>query len=355
MDTEESRKRHYRADEDHWSEKRPRQQQGATSASDTPHSPSAPARNPAEATLVLSVEDMIAVPLDFLFRVVPQPSLSNHTSAATASSQPARHKPLLSRAEAQCLLSVAMLAYEMDSLTALASAALRQRRSYGSLGRKLEKSYSPYLRPIVPLLQVVANQVPTDTLDKIQSESEQVVADLRATAATLRQFSEQNWNLSESLMDSMSGTSGELVAKEKRRLSDVQEEVFSRIESLLDGSDQLSNDLFQGELGSMKDYCARLLAQKEETLSLCPEASSDSPMSEASERVSQPLLEEKENAPSQSSFQQRQQIVLEEVYGSPNGGSETPSCRGPSNTQNAAEVLSSLGKVARGGGTSDTP
>lgn len=382
MDTEESRKRSRQADEDHWGGSEKRFQNGDDET--TPHSlvPNTSAGLPEHASAgdddndaesdndgtepaesVSTVEEMIAVPLDFLFRVVPQTtsafSMSMPTSTsngtATATSQPQRHhKPLLSRAEAQCLLTVALLAHELDSLVALSAKALEQRRSYGSFARKLEKSNNPFLRPMLFLLDVVGHHVPTNGLEKIQNELDSVTQELKATAVTLRQFSEQNWTLSESLMDSMSGTSGEIVAKEKRRLSDVQEEVCTRIERLLQAATGESDDDLQGDLGStMKEYCERILApdanNQDHEESHAPEASC-SQQSEASERKKEPASEEKENAPSQSS-QQRQQIVLEEVYGSPNASSEnanTPSCK-LSATQNAAEVLSSLAKIGPGG------
>jgi hypothetical protein len=376
MDTEESRKRSREADEDHWDESGKRFQ-GDDDTTQQPHSlvPNTGAALPVHDSAddndndsdiddteptesVSTVEDMIAVPLDFLFRVVPQTTsaFSMSMSTSTAASQPQRHKPLLSRAEAQCLLTVALLAHELDSLVALSAKALEQRRSYGAFARKLERTNNPFLRPILFLLDVVGHHVPTNGLEKIQSELDSVTQELKTTAATLRQFSEQNWTLSESLMDSMSGTSGEIVAKEKRRLSDVQEEVCTRIERLLQATTGQSDDDLQGDLGcTMEEYCARILApdahNHEE--SHAPEASC-SQQSEASGRKKEPASEEKENAPSQSS-QQRQQIVLEEVYGSPNASSEnTPSCR-LSATQNAAEVLSSLAKKVGQGGSSGTP
>jgi hypothetical protein len=366
MDTEESRKRSHQADEDHWGASGKRFQGGNDNT--TPHSlvpntsavSALPVHGSADdddsdiddtepAEFVSTVEDMIAVPLEFLFRVVPQTtpafsmSTSTSTGAATAASQPQRHKPLLSRAEAQCLLTVALLAHELDSLVALSAKALEQRRSFGAFARKLERTNNPFLRPMLFLLDVVGHHVPTNGLEKIQSELESVTQELKTTAATLRQFSEQNWTLSESLLDSMSGTSGELVAKEKRRLSDVQEEVCTRIERLLQATTGQSGDDLQGDLGcTMKEYCARTLAPDahDHEESHAPEASC-SQQSEASERKKEPASEEKENAPSQSS-QQRQQIVLEEVYGSPNASSDNnPSCR-LSATQNAADVLTSL-------------
>jgi hypothetical protein len=386
MDTEESRKRSRQEDEDHWggSEKRFQSGDDDTTPLSLVHNTSNnnSAALPAHASAddndsdddsdidgtepseyVSTVEDMIAVPLEFLFRVVPQTtsalSMSMATSTSTAASfQPQRHKPLLSRAEAQCLLTVALLAHELDSLVTLSAKALEQRRSYGSFARKLERSNNPFLRPILFLLDVVGHHVPTNGLEKIQSELDSVTQELKTTAVTLRQFSEQNWTLSESLMDSISGTSGEIVAREKRRLSDVQEEVCTRIERLLQTTTGQNDDDLQGDLGcTMKEYCERILASdahnQEHEDSHAPEASC-SQQSEASALKKEPASEEKENAPSQSSSQQRHQIVLEEVYGSPNASSEnTPSYK-ISSTQNAAEVLSSLGKVGPGG-NSGTP
>jgi hypothetical protein len=378
MDTEESRKRSRQADEDHWGGSEKRFQSGDDDATPQSLVPNTSAAIPAHASAddddndsdiddeepsesVSTVEDMIAVPLNFLFRVVPQTTSALSMSMPTSTaSQPQRHKPLLSRAEAQCLLTVALLAHELDSLVALSSKALEQRQSYGSFARKLERSNNPFLRPILFLLDIVGHHVPTQGLEKIQSELDSVTQELKTTAVTLRQFSEQNWTLSESLMDSISGTSGEIVAKEKRRLSDVQEEVCTRIERLLQATTGQSDDDLQGDLGcTMKEYCERILApddhDNDHEESHAPDASC-SQQSEASALKKEPASEEKENAPSQSSqqrapsqsSQQRQQIVVEEVYGSPNASLEnTPSCK-MSATQNAAEVLSSLAKVGPG-------
>jgi hypothetical protein len=142
----------------------------------------------------------------------------------------------------------------------------------------------------------------------------------------LRQFSEQNWTLSTPLMDSISGTSGEIVAREKRRLSDVQDEVCTRIERLLQATTgQNDDDDLQGDLGcTMKEYCERILASdahhQDHEESHAPEASC-SQQSEASALKKEPASEEKENAPV-SVIPTAAQIVVEEVYGSPNAGSE---------------------------------
>jgi hypothetical protein len=213
MDTEESRKRSHQADEDHWGSSGKRFQ-GGENDDTTPHSLapniSALTSLPLDASAedddmdiddtgsAESVEDMIAVPLDFLFRVVPQTtsafsmSMPTSTPAGTniaASQQPQRHKPLLSRAEAQCLLTVALLAHEFDSLVALSSKAFGQRRSHGSFARKLERTNNPFLRPMLFLLDVVGHHVPTNGLEKIRSELESVTQELKTTAVTLRQVS----------------------------------------------------------------------------------------------------------------------------------------------------------------------
>ena len=321
MDTEESKKRRMEESPPN-SAKRQCQQ-------DTPENIMLSSHNDSPEVIVPSVEDMIAVPLDFIFREVPQTSIM-------ASTQPQRHKPLLSRTEAQCFLNIALLAHEMDSLVQVSAQALEQKRKYSSLVEKLQARNDPFLRALLPLLHVLGQYTPNESLRRIQMELDRVVTGLKSACESLRQFSEQNWTLSESLLDAMSGTSGEVVAKEKRRLSDVQEEVCNRIDTILQVTEDSEADVFQSQVLSMRDYCTRVVNQEPPT---SPPASQQSELSH-SERKKEPVTEEKEN------HSQQQQVIVEDM-GTGENSQESPTCR----TQNAAEVLSAL--ATRGWGDHD--
>jgi hypothetical protein len=212
-----------------------------------------------------SVAEILSVPLSVIFREAPQPILS--------ASQQRRRKPLLSRAEAQTFLTITMLAQEMDSLVSASAAAFTQKLAYKSFSRRVQNVDHPFLRPLLPLLHVLSDQVPGESLLQIQNELNRVVADLQAAAFSLRQFSEQNWTLSESLMDA--GTNGSFLAEQKKHLSDIQEETCNRIDALLQNetisppsasttSSVVSGDKQTSDGCSMKEYCERVLKFDEE-------------------------------------------------------------------------------------------
>jgi hypothetical protein len=180
----------------------------------------------------------------------------------------------LSRAEAKAFLTVTMLAQDMDSLVSLSVASIKQKQMYESFSEELQRVDNPYLLPLLPILHVLSNDTPNAALTHMQSELERVVSDLRAAAASLRQFSEQNWSLSESLIDAGTGGNGLLLAQDKRRLSDIQEETCNRIDALIHtpttsltfgvDANSASNFIEQSDLESMKDYCCKVFDTSED-------------------------------------------------------------------------------------------
>jgi hypothetical protein len=124
-------------------------------------------------------------------------------------------------------------------------------------------------------------------LPQIAVELNRVVSDLQQATVTLRQCSEQNWALAESLQDT--ATAGHLLALEKQKLSDVQEEICHRIDQLIarnantncssytdamdttGSEDQCSNMSTgtsrrgsTGPMVSMDEYCSRIFAAESE-------------------------------------------------------------------------------------------
>lgn len=287
-----------------------------------------------------SVQASLAVPLDFIFRqVVVNPPHDNKLPQR-------QQKPLLSRAEAQCFLSIRLLASEVDSLVAATGAALKKRHAYGQfadrVARRQSTTLSPFLRPLLPLLSTLGDFIPGRTLEMIQAEMDTVLQELQAAAVSLRQSSEQNWTLSESLMDTI-GSSGEGVARDKRRLSDIQDEVRSRIEKLLATEEDEGGVTSAEPLVTMKDYCKRVWSRDHSHLLHSPSASqqSQSQQSQSSRKSAKndaegsssqsptAMADEKENAPSQK-------------QSTSSSSSQQSPCAVGGMTQNAAEVLSAL-------------
>lgn len=269
-----------------------------------------------------SVVDSLAVPVDFVLEQV-------------------KGKPLLSRAEAQCFLQIRVSAEELDSLTLVSAAALAQRVQCRRLMAQIAQHAHPVLLPLVSMAGALDEYSSSTALVRIQDQLETVLAELATACTTLRQFSEQNWTLAESLAD-VGGVSS-TVAGDKRRLSDIEDEVCNRLDQLLSGDDV--------EGGSMADHVQRVMSRPAPVASPPPPPSAASlpsmtPMS-SSQKDRASRSEEKENAPSQQGSQSS--AILQELPQSPNQDeSQSSRCSLPvSATQNVAEILSTLASVER--------
>ena len=150
-----------------------------------------------------------------------------------------RGKPLLSRAEAQVLTNVRLLAAELDSLVDVAEEALS--------GNCLENAPTdPYLRPLISLLQPDPS-----VLARIEARLTYILRQqLPLQATTLQQLSEQNWTLSQSLQELTP-----VLARERQHVSEIQDEVVRRIGVLTTDNNQLLD-----RSPSLADYCAQNLA-----------------------------------------------------------------------------------------------
>jgi hypothetical protein len=298
---------------------------------------------------------MLSVPLDVVF----------HEAHGV------RAKPLLTRAEAQCFISVTLLAHEMDSLVEISSQVLQRRHEYHRFACKLQQhNNNPRLFSLLPILYIMGQQLPGKALDNIRGELLATLSELGAAMANLRQYSEQNWTLSESLLDA--GPEGERVAKEKRKLSDIQDELCNRIQSLLDDratqtADETVNALPFPPSEAMHTFCERIMSQVDDRVFASPprmsqqssQRSSVKGQSQGSQSVrsqsklSQPLSAEKENQvqppPRSSSTTQMQSLSVNVAAGdgSPISEGEDQGWRQyGGETQHAAEALSSLMNLA---------
>ena len=211
-----------------------------------------------------SVESLLSVPLEVVFREIGDGNTQTAQSACQAT-----RKPWLTRAEAQCLLRVSMLAHELDVLTRLSEDALARRQWGQSFCRKVlhteprkEKESAkvlvhPFLRPIVPILAVHDQFSSQGCLRYIQMQLDRVVLGLRMCAGTLRNFSEQNFTYADNLLDALGDgiasptnthNPGRVLEREKRKLAELEEELCRRVESiLLDSTSVSSNDIESAE------------------------------------------------------------------------------------------------------------
>ncbi len=233
----------------------------------------------AESRPQCSVEAMLSVPLEVIFRESPPTSLLSMTQHQQQHNQ--RHKPLLTRVEAHTLIRTSQLAFEIDVLVELTSDALSDKIWCRSMSQKLERKNNAFLKPLLPLLAIHGDMVPNAALRTFRRQLDVVMVELEKCVSALRQYSEQNWTVAESLMDALgyqlddaddgSVAAVSPLATEKRMIGDIEEEVCRRIESLLgvaaattkSGDKCNHRDALVLDLDiSMKDFCNRLFGLK---------------------------------------------------------------------------------------------
>jgi hypothetical protein len=165
----------------------------------------------------VSVGTLLLVPSSVIFRKV-------------------QNKPLLTRAEGQCFLRIAMLAQELDASVDLAERILLQKRQSRKLREKMDDSCNSTLRPLTILVRVFESQL-TPTLLGVQKAISKVMIELSACSFILRQSAEQNWSVTDSLLDAMGGTlaghSSRVLARDKRNIAELEEELAKRIDALV--------------------------------------------------------------------------------------------------------------------------
>jgi hypothetical protein len=233
-----------------------------------------------------TVENMLAIPIEYVFRDVsmistdvsvgwsPATPRSNTILTKNKTNETTNHrtKPLLSRIEAQLFLQVNTLSYEMDALTSTSVLALQQRVQCRELSTSLQRADHPYLRPIVSILHTYHETMPSATIQHVSTVmTNRIVPEFQRLLHQLRQFSEQNWTLADTLDDGQPEMGGyhNILAHEKRKLSDLQEEICQRIEGLLQTSlSESQQALAYDEMAetcieplSMKEYCDQLFEQ----------------------------------------------------------------------------------------------
>ena len=285
---------------------------------------------------LLSIKDLLSVPLEFIFRLSPSSGFHHgspcQTQASTMSQQN-RPKPLLSRNEASCLIRIQSLAAEVDSLVQFSTQVLTEQVEWMSFHDEILQSNSRHLRALLPILLTLGKTFARQRLRSIQADLTEALKELELLAENLRQSREANWSTADALLDAVGATS--LVALEKRHLGDIQDELAQRIDSLVKSTiltgaddhdekddDEVEEDILETDSPTtMAEFCREVWKDNEIFVS--------SPLRESSQnsRLSvQPCG--KENEPSQHSSQS---AVVE----------DSPACLGPA-SQHAAFALSAL-------------
>jgi len=192
-----------------------------------------------DAPVLSSAQELLSVPVSFIVRKVPSSSNNNNAAVSDLALQlhtctnHSSEKPLLSRSEAECFCKINLLAHEIDSLTQICTQLWQTQLQCETFSQSLEAVNHPFLRPLLILLDTFQRQTPAAALPRVAAELNRVVSELQQAAATMRQCSDQNWTLAETLHDSAAAAGHCLLAAEKEKLSNVQEELCSRIEKLL--------------------------------------------------------------------------------------------------------------------------
>lgn len=206
-----------------------------------------------------SCEEFLSVPLHIIFRQVAQTRTNTK-------------KPLLTRAEASTFLRIMDLAHELDVIVTLVSQALE----YKVTSRQIRTCIDgiPTLRSLVPLLAIQGQFIPDTALAYLQGELQRVLSSLENCASVLKQFSEQNWTMSDSLLDAFGGSnvisSAHVLAHEKKLLSDLQEELSKRLDHLTTNEGQVLDDYAKEEDLSIAKWCNRMFNILEEPSLVLP-------------------------------------------------------------------------------------
>lgn len=161
----------------------------------------------------ISIQNILFVPPEFIFLETQE-------------------KPLLTRAEGQCFMRINLLAQGLDALALLAEKILLQRKRCHLLYHNFHEYQNPALRTVTVIASIFEKQT-LPALQVIQRTVCEFMIELSSRSSLLRQSAEQNWSVSESLLDAMGGHSSQNLARDKRNLAELEEEISRRIDGLV--------------------------------------------------------------------------------------------------------------------------
>lgn len=215
-----------------------------------------------------AIENLLSVPLKYILRRTSSSPLS-----PSAAQNKTNNPHLLSRMEASLLLQITTISYELDALFQMSIEAIENSHTCKAISWEITQSPNVFLRPLHCLLHIHGKIIPQQVIQYVQNELEGILSDLPVIIQSLRQCAEQNWSVSNALMEmniSMTGTPVNLLGKEKGLLAEIEDEVCKRLEGLIDvcssgnesGDDNIAS--FSGfDSESMETFCARLFAEEE--------------------------------------------------------------------------------------------
>lgn len=175
-------------------------------------------------------------------------------------------RPILTRREAQCVLRIAVLAREIENLIRIAKRLLQIRRSHGSLLKKAGRLNNPIFRSGL-ILRSLLEHMALPSFEHLKEDLNCRLSALATCSETMKHSAEQNWNLSESLLEALGKESDQSFAQAKRSLAEVEDELSRRIDHLLSSLSSRSRGseakrrLFQQSLGdlglktNLRDFC----------------------------------------------------------------------------------------------------
>lgn len=198
-----------------------------------------------------AIEKLLSVPLHYILRRTSSQNNNPH---------------LLSRMEAALLLQITTISYELDSLFQMSIEAIENSHTCKIISEDIHNSSNAFLRPIHCLLHTYGRIVPQQVIQHVQNHLEGILGHFPIIIQSLRQCAEQNWSVSNALLDmNMGGMSINMLGKEKGLLAEIEEEVCKRLEGLMDvcnEEDATLPVLDSFDSTSMKSFCARLFAEE---------------------------------------------------------------------------------------------
>jgi hypothetical protein len=142
------------------------------------------------------------------------------------------------------------------------------------MANSLEKVDHPYLRPLFLLLRISATHHVDTSIERIRNELAHVFHQLDIAANHLARYSEQNYTLADDIQEF-----SEALAMQKRKLSELQDEVRRRIQTYFlntivastDSTNIPSTNQFSFP-PPLQDYCHSLFDESNEMTDLQPDS-----------------------------------------------------------------------------------
>ena len=219
-----------------------------------------------------SVEKLLAVPLEFIFRETrtAQNAAVNPTSRSSLSHSPHHQNKspsnnqrnfLFSRSEISSLVRVSLLSSELDVLLGLVYKALDRSQKCQAYRQIIQTTHgnnsneTVHFRALLPLIHVHA-ELTSEVVLNHASESfgiSRILNELDACAMELGKFAEQNWNMAEQFDWAMMPGQSNILSSEKRAIAEIEEIIAERIQNLKGMTMGLETSDALGGVGKMNE------------------------------------------------------------------------------------------------------